>query len=313
VFILNDTSAVKTFAQAGSITLGGNVSIAAGPVGRNAEAAGAASLKSVSGIFAYSKTKGLFAGVSLEGSVLIERRDANEKMYNRRVTALALLNGQVPVPPAADPLMRILNSRVFSGSGVSSDIYNDIPVYADEDPNIWEGRRGQGMGEGQPSANLNSPRSPTGGGFGRNDNDNYEYRDNKPQRASTWQDDVYDRGDVHGPSRSSTYNANSRADPHTTFDSIGSRGRSNTGFDSNYSDKGSFGSKPSRPTAPKPNFTSKKDLASNQAIAKFTFEGEQDGDLSFKKGEIITIVKKTENATDWWTGRIGGREGIFPR
>ncbi|KAG9998940.1 DUF500-domain-containing protein, partial [Aureobasidium melanogenum] len=96
VFILNDAAAVRTFAQAGSITLGGNVSIAAGPVGRNAEAAGAASLKGVAGIFAYSKTKGLFAGISLEGSAMIERRDANEKMYNRRVTARALLEGAVP-------------------------------------------------------------------------------------------------------------------------------------------------------------------------------------------------------------------------
>lgn len=51
--ILNDASAVKTFAQAGSITLGGNVSVAAGPVGRNAEASGAASLRSVAGIFSY--------------------------------------------------------------------------------------------------------------------------------------------------------------------------------------------------------------------------------------------------------------------
>jgi hypothetical protein len=307
VFILNDSSAVRTFAQAGSITLGGNVSIAAGPVGRNAEAAGAASLKSVSGIFAYSKTKGLFAGVSLEGSVLIERRDANEKMYNRRVTARALLEGQVPVPPSADPLMAVLNSRIFSGiGGAGGGIYNDIPVYAEQDDDLWQGRRGSAMGEGQPSANLNSPRSPTGGGFGRDNNNDYEYRD-RPQKSSTWQDDIYDRGDVHGVSRSNTYH--SRADPNETFESLTSRGRSNTGFDSNYSDK----AKPSRPTAPKPNFVSKKDLASNQAIAKFTFEGEQDGDLSFKKGEIITIVKRTDNATDWWTGRVGGREGIFPR
>jgi hypothetical protein len=265
-------------------------------------------LKSVSGIFAYSKTKGLFAGVSLEGSVLIERRDANEKMYNRRVTARALLEGQVPVPPAADPLMRVLNSRVFSGLGAASGdgIYNDIPVYEDErDEHIWQDRRGSAMGEGQPSSNLNSPRSPTTGG-GYAGNNNYEYHD-RPQRASTWQDDIYDRADVHGVSRSNTYNP--RANPNETFESITSRSRSNTGFDSNYSDK----PKPSRPTAPKPNFVSKKDLASNQAIAKFTFDGEQDGDLSFKKGDIITIIKRTENATDWWTGRIGSREGIFPR
>lgn len=51
--ILNDSNAVKTFAQAGSMTLGGNVSIAAGPIGLNAEASGAASLKSVSAIFSY--------------------------------------------------------------------------------------------------------------------------------------------------------------------------------------------------------------------------------------------------------------------
>ncbi|KAG9512768.1 DUF500-domain-containing protein, partial [Aureobasidium melanogenum] len=119
VFILNDAAAVRTFAQAGSITLGGNVSIAAGPVGRNAEAAGAASLKGVAGIFAYSKTKGLFAGISLEGSAMIERRDANEKMYNRRVTARALLEGAVPVPPQAEPLMRVLNSRIFAGNAAN--------------------------------------------------------------------------------------------------------------------------------------------------------------------------------------------------
>lgn len=49
-----------------------------------------------------------------------------------------------------------------------------------------------------------------------------------------------------------------------------------------------------------------------QAVAKFTFDADQPGDLGFKKGEIITIVKRTESEADWWTGRIGGREGIFP-
>lgn len=51
--ILNDSNAVKTFAQTGSISLGGNVSIAAGPVGRNAEASGNASLRSVAAVFSY--------------------------------------------------------------------------------------------------------------------------------------------------------------------------------------------------------------------------------------------------------------------
>lgn len=304
VFILNDYAAVKTFAQQGSISLGGNVSIAAGPVGRNAEAAGAASLKSVSGIFAYSKTKGLFAGVSLEGSVIIERKDANEKLYNRRVKASEILQGSIPVPSAADPLMTVLNSRVFAGlSNAGTDaMYNDIPVYDESHEDVvWQGRRGSTFGEG-----VSTNRTGNVG------HDEYEYRD-APRRATTWTDDVYDREPTSpgaAPFRSST----TRANPSETFDRLESRGRAGSspgGGDYEYRDK----PKPSRPTAPKPVFGAQRTgtLGPNQAVAKFTFDAEAAGDLGFKKGEIITIVKRTENATDWWTGRVGTREGVFPR
>lgn len=261
VFILNDTSAVKTFAQAGSITLGGNVSLAAGPVGRNAEAAGAASLKSVSGIFSYSKTKGLFAGVSLEGSAIIERRDANEKLYGTRYTAQQLLTGTVPPPPQAAPLMNILNSRVFSGMrlGSSDDtMYNDMPVYDDNhDDVVWEGRQGQAYGEGQQN-----PRS----------------------RSNTWQDDVYDRPNYNAPSRSNTF--------------------ASRGFDDDYRFQDRPPEKkvgPGRPTAPKPVFGAKQaTLKSNEAVALFNFDADQPGDLGFKKGDVITILKKTDSDNDWW-------------
>lgn len=290
------------------MTLGGNVSIAAGPVGRNAEAAGAASLKSVAGIFSYSKTKGLFAGVSLEGSGIIERRDANEKLYGRRWTARELLSGQVPPPPAAEPLLRVLNSRVFSGVGgagsmtqtTDSAMYNDIPVYDNATDNVvWQGRQGSAMGEGV--------RRDRTGSMGTTDDD-YTFRD-RPQRASTWQDDVYDRQ----PQSASGINRSfsTRANPNETFDTLGSnRSRASTfNDDYSYSDR-----KPGRPSAPKPVFGAKKaGLGSDQAIAKFTFDADQPGDLGFKKGEVITILKKTDNETDWWTGRIGTREGIFPR
>ncbi|KAL9603855.1 MAG: hypothetical protein Q9219_000964 [cf. Caloplaca sp. 3 TL-2023] len=292
VFILNNAAAVRTFSQQGSLTLGGNVSIAAGPVGRNAEAAGAASLKSVAGVFAYSKTKGLFAGVSLEGSILIERRDANEKLYNSRITAKQLLAGGVRPPPSAEPLMRVLNSRVFAGvaSQTHDSMYNDIPIYDESHDNVvWEGRQAP-----------NRTNSMAGG-------DDYEYRD-RPQRASTWTDDVYDRQPTGNPP-SRTFST--RANPHETFDSLGSGRRSTIGDDYSYSD-----SKPSRPTAPKPKFTPKitaSQLQKDQAIALYTFDADQPGDLGFKKGEVITITKRTENPTDWWTGRIGERTGVFPR
>jgi len=262
------------------LTLGGNVSIAAGPIGRNAEAAGAASLKGVAGVFSYSKTKGLFAGVSLEGSVLIERRDANEKLYNSRITARQLLEGGVRPPPAAEPLMRVLNSRVFAGvsPSASDQMYNDIPIYDDSHDNVvWEGRSGTGYNEG-----IRNNR--TGSVGAAND---YEYHD-APRRATTWNDDVYDRQP----------NSAGRSRTHAVSE------------DYSFSDS----PKPSRPTAPKPKFTPKPTSAGkDQAMALFTFDADQPGDLAFKKGDIITITKRTENASDWWTGTIGGRSGIFPR
>ncbi|KAA8644360.1 SYLF and SH3 domain-containing protein [Aspergillus tanneri] len=301
VFILNDAAAVRTFSQVGTLTLGGNVSIAAGPVGRNAEAAGAASTKGVAAVFSYSKTKGLFAGVSLEGSMLVERKDANEKLYNSRVSARQLLSGTIRPPPAADPLLTILNSRAFYGNGRSQgdSMYNDIPVYDDRhDDVVWEGRRGEAYGEG-------ARRSRTG----LSDADDYEYRD-RPRRANTWADDVYDRP-AGGLGRSST----TRYGRNDSSDTFG-RSRSNTApfgeDDYVYSDR-----KPSRPTAPKPVFGQRTGQAAalrqDQAIALFTFDADQEGDLGFKKGDIITILKRTDKKEDWWTGRIGNRVGIFPR
>jgi hypothetical protein len=303
VFILNDAAAVRTFSQVGTLTLGGNVSIAAGPVGRNAEAAGAASTKGVAAVFSYSKTKGLFAGVSLEGSMLVERKDANEKMYNSRVSARQLLSGTIPPPASAEPLLRVLNSRAFYGVRTNGDsMYNDIPVYDDRhDDVVWEGRRGDAYGEGV--------RRERAGTTGHNEpSDEYEYRD-RPRRATTWADDVYDRPSG-GLSRSSTAR-HSNTGRNDAFDSY-NRVRSNT-YDDDYvySDR-----KPSRPTAPKPVFGQRTGqnapLRDDQAIALYTFDADQDGDLGFKKGDVITIVKRTEKKEDWWTGRIGDREGIFP-
>ncbi|KAI1106544.1 DUF500-domain-containing protein [Jackrogersella minutella] len=287
VFILNDSHAVKTFSQQGSITLGGNVSIAAGPVGRNAEAAGAASLKSVAGIFSYSKTKGLFAGVSLEGSAIVERRDANEKLYGQRWTAAQLLTGSVRPPPQAAPLMAVLNSRIFAGvrqGNVDDAMYNDVPVYDDRhDDVVWNGQRGSAYGE--PSPIIPPPGQSD---FGA------------PKRANTWQDDVYDRP-AGNLSRSNT--VGSRHDDNYVY-------RDRPASTSFQDDKKTG---PGRPAAPKPNFASKQALMKkNEAVALFNFEADQPGDLGFKKGEIITVLKKTESDNDWWTGMIGARHGIFP-
>ena len=77
VIILNSRSAVEAFSKGGNLTLGGNFSIAAGPLGRNLEADVA--VRSPAAIYTYSKTKGIFAGISVEGSAIVERKDANRK------------------------------------------------------------------------------------------------------------------------------------------------------------------------------------------------------------------------------------------
>src|ERR1051326_3464728 len=66
VVVLNNDAAVRAFSRGGNVTIGGDVSAAAGPVGRSAEAA----VTPTAAIYTYSRSKGLFAGVSLEGAVI---------------------------------------------------------------------------------------------------------------------------------------------------------------------------------------------------------------------------------------------------
>ncbi|KAK7690299.1 hypothetical protein QCA50_006956 [Cerrena zonata] len=83
VIVLNSEDAVKAFSIGGNVTIGGNISAAAGPIGTGGSVQ--ASLAHPAPMFSYSKSKGLFAGLSLEGTVLIERKDANREFYGSPV------------------------------------------------------------------------------------------------------------------------------------------------------------------------------------------------------------------------------------
>ncbi|KAJ2891970.1 hypothetical protein GGI21_005723, partial [Coemansia aciculifera] len=109
VMVLTSDSAVKAFTHGGNLTLGTNVTVAAGPFGRSAEASGA--VINLAPVLSYSKSKGLFAGVSLEGSVIAERKDANSTFYGRPVRAQEILSGVVSPPPQADVLYRALDLK----------------------------------------------------------------------------------------------------------------------------------------------------------------------------------------------------------
>jgi len=92
------------------VKLGANASAAAGPKGRDAEAATDATLRAE--VLTYSRARGLFAGISLEGSTLRPDNDGNGRVYNKKVEAEDIVRkGAVAVPPSAQELISILNKK----------------------------------------------------------------------------------------------------------------------------------------------------------------------------------------------------------
>jgi lipid-binding SYLF domain-containing protein len=93
---------------ASKVKIGGDASAAAGPVGRTAAAATDVTLRAE--ILTYSRSRGLFAGISLEGSTLRPDNDANERVYGKKIDARDIvLHGAVPVPASAKLLISTLN------------------------------------------------------------------------------------------------------------------------------------------------------------------------------------------------------------
>lgn len=105
VIVLNTPAAVEAFSKQGNVTLGGNMSVAAGPVGRSAE--GSVALQAA--MYSYSRTQGLFAGVSLEGTAIGVRDEVNQGYYGRTVSANDILSGRVAPPAGAGRLLSVLN------------------------------------------------------------------------------------------------------------------------------------------------------------------------------------------------------------
>lgn len=450
VFILNDENAVKSYSEFGTITLGGNMAVSAGPLGRNAEYDAAASMGGVASVYSYSKSKGLFAGVSVEGSMIVERRDENRKAYGDNCTSKLILSGKVRPPPGTGALYRVLDSKAFNydASYDDSSLYDDIPDdfsdinsirgptadhYYDDDDGY--GRRGGGSGSygrndrGYDRDNRGYNRDDRGyggddrgyrrgdrgyggndrgyhrddRGYGRDDrgyhrddrnydrdstagysrggpergydydrrvddrkgyydrydrptqsrspplkNDNYprdqtrpRYNDNDTNsRDGYYSNKLPSRRDDYGGSPRNTLNDRYGASPNrygNTYSPPPHRGdyyeRSNNSSNnnSNYNrpdprneqnirnisdslDRTHISSsnpppqvnKLPQPPAPRVATTSP------QAIALYDFAGIEKGDLSFKNGDTITIIKKTASQNDWWTGRINNIEGLFP-
>ncbi|KAI0036222.1 hypothetical protein K488DRAFT_41705 [Vararia minispora EC-137] len=355
LIVLNSHS--RQFMAAGSLTLGGNMSLAIGPLGRNGEATGAVnSSGKLAAMYSYSKTKGLFGGVSIEGSVIVERQDANAIAYRSDVAVKQLLSGSVDVPSWAVNLVNTLNActgmpggrqwvdeRSFNGSPSPLDggyAFNGISSSGAETPNSRKGRKspfppltwGQRKDEGSyfgPEDRLTSDLS------GR------AYDPPRQALPATRRDiasatagfGTHFESDFRAPSGSIDLGRSPALAPTHTR-SYSETPRSSTGthsyenpFAPTIEDDDPFGlglgsssSKTGTSSGtPRPYIAAKKELAVPmpiggiaRAIALFDFAAVQGGDLSFKKGQVITVTEKTDDTNTWWKGKLEGREGVFP-
>ena len=92
------------------VKLGANASAAAGPKGRTADAATDVVMNAE--ILSYSRAKGLFAGISLEGSTLRSDGSANEKLYGQKLSAKDIIrSGKVKTPASAQELVALLDKK----------------------------------------------------------------------------------------------------------------------------------------------------------------------------------------------------------
>ena len=108
LLVMNDRGANSVLGS--KVKLGADASAAAGPKGRTAGAS--TDIVMQAEILTYSRARGLFAGVSLEGSTLRSDGDANERLYGRKIEAREIVRaGAVPMPSDAKPLVDVLNAR----------------------------------------------------------------------------------------------------------------------------------------------------------------------------------------------------------
>jgi lipid-binding SYLF domain-containing protein len=110
VLVFTDRNALSLLENGKDLKLGVDAGIVAGPIGRDAEAGVNANLKSA--IYAYSRAKGLFAGVALDGAVLSMDKDMNHKVYSESADAKQILDGNVAANATVRPFMDALDKVV---------------------------------------------------------------------------------------------------------------------------------------------------------------------------------------------------------
>ena len=112
LLILNTQEAVNSFMGSASLTLGAHISVAAGPIGRAIEGTGVVGETGAqAACYSYAFSRGLYAGVGLDGTCVFTRDRLNHTFYGHPASARQLLSGRIAPPRAAEPLYRALRTH----------------------------------------------------------------------------------------------------------------------------------------------------------------------------------------------------------
>lgn len=320
ILVLNNKSAVDAFSKGTNVTLGTNLTVAAGPYGRNLEADVA--IRSPAAVYTYSKSKGLFAGISLEGTVLIERKGANEKFYGQDgIRARDILAGNIYPPPEAQMIYealsehasnfaRQMSEKARENSKAFTNPKNGPYITPTTSTASYSSSSYNSSGPSRPASRPTAPASrpanrPAAGGSSSN------------------------KSSLNSGSSSSSSSSRSRGASSSSYSSSSSGSSSSRGSSSAPSSRSlplSANKSASSASGPRNNSVSNGSYnaaaASGgvnpfeqvyEATALFDYHSDFPTDLNFRVGDVIEVLTTTPRQDDWWEGRTAdGKKGIFP-
>jgi lipid-binding SYLF domain-containing protein len=128
MLILTSDAAVEAFKSRGQMTVGAELGVAVGPVGKSVETDVTAGEKGAAHAFSYANSRGLFVGASLEACAIVQRHDVNKAFYGEVTTCSELLSGHYSIPRGAELMYEALDAVVVP----SSVQKEDMPSYLAE-------------------------------------------------------------------------------------------------------------------------------------------------------------------------------------
>lgn len=309
LIVLNSRAAVRSFMASGSLQLGGNLSLAIGPLGRTGEASAALSAEmEVSAMFSYSVSRGLYGGATIEGTFLIDRSATNARAYGRNVLPKDILSGQVKMPIYAKPLVNRLNQISSNVQHMEDASTEYAAVQGDDDdayvmPSQYQSRpSSQSLNRADidsmddldrqlQATSLGHKAPDTSKEYAGLANNQNNLNKSHHRLKHEFESDDVEEGDPFADPSTHTYERTYERE-HLSYQPRQSKatGASNTAHAA------------MQQQDPVADYVDPALLDGDLVVALHDFEPQEEGDLAFKRGDILRVLHRTDNLSDWWTG-----------